>query len=75
VPDVVGENTTPNVRLWPPASVVGSVSPFAVKDPFDMLTPDTVTLALPVLLNVSISVCELPGRMLPKLKFAWEAAI
>ena len=36
VPDVVGENTTPNVRLWPPASVVGRVSPFAVKDPFDM---------------------------------------
>jgi len=75
VPDVVGENTTPNVRLWPPASVVGRVNPFALKDPFDMLAADTVTLALPVLLNVSISVCELPGRMLAKLRFVGEAAI
>jgi hypothetical protein len=75
VPDVLGENTTPNVRLCPPASVVGRVNPFTAKDPLDILAPDTVMLALPVLLSVSINVCELPGRMLPKLRLVDEAAI
>ena len=74
-PDAVGENVTPNVRLWPPASVVGRFNPLTVKEPFDMLAPDTVMLALPVLLNVSVRVCEPPGRMLPKLKDVDEAAI
>jgi len=75
VPDVLGENTIPNVRLCPPASVVGRVNPFTAKDPFDMLAPDTVMLVLPILLRVSINVCELPGKMLPKLRLVYEAAI
>jgi len=43
-------------------------------DPFDMLAPDTLTLALPVFVSVSIRVCEFPGRMLPKLRLVGDAA-
>lgn len=74
VPDAVGENTTPNVRLCPTASVAGKFNPLTAKDAFDMLAPDTAMLALPVLLNVSVRVCEPPGRMFPKLKDVGEAA-
>jgi hypothetical protein len=46
-----------------------------VKAELETLVPEMVTLALPVFVRVSINVCELPGRMLPKLTLVGDAAI
>jgi hypothetical protein len=74
-PDAVGANTTLNVRLCPPASVTGNDSPLTLNAELERLAPEMVTLALPVFVSVSISVWELPGRMLPKLKLVGDAPI
>jgi hypothetical protein len=74
-PETAGEKTTPNVRLCPAARLAGSDSPLTANDPLDMLACEIETLAVPVFVSVSVSVCEVPGRMLPKLKLAGEGAI
>lgn len=73
-PDAAGENTTLKVRLCPAASVAGSDSPWVMNAELERLVPEMATLALPTLVRLSIRVCELPGRILPKLKLVGEAA-
>ena len=74
-PDTIGENTTPNVRLCPAARLAGSDSPLTANDPLDMLACEIDTFAVPVFVSVSVSVCEAPGGMLPKLKLCGDGAI
>jgi hypothetical protein len=74
-PDAVGENTTLNVRLCPAARLAGNDRPPTVNAELETLVPEIVTLALPVFVTVSISVCELPGRILPKLTLVGDALI
>jgi hypothetical protein len=74
-PEAVGENTTLNVRLCPTERITGNDSPLKVNAALDMLVPEIVALALPVFVRVSVSVCALPGRMLPKLRLGADAAI
>jgi hypothetical protein len=69
-PGAVGENTTLNVRLCPAERVAGNDSPLTVNGALDMLAPEIVTLALPMFVSVSVSVCEPSGRMLPKFRLA-----
>ena len=71
----LGAKITAKVTLWPTLSVIGRLSPFKVNDPLDTLAPDRVTLALPVLVSVSIKVCELPDNTLPNARAAGDGVI
>ena len=73
-PDAAGENATLNVRLCPAARFAGNDSPPTANAELETLVPEIVTLALPVFVSVSIRLCELPGRILPKLKLVDDAA-
>jgi len=74
-PETVGENTTLNVRLCPAARLAGSDSPLTANDPLEMPACEIDTFTVPVFVIVSTNVCEVPGRMLPKLKLGREGAI
>jgi hypothetical protein len=74
-PETAGENTTPKVRLCPAARLAGSDSPLTANDPLDMLACEIDTLAFPEFVSVSVSICEVPGRMLPKLRLAGDGTI
>ena len=74
-PETVGVKTTPNVRLCPAAKFAGRGKPLAVNAPFDMPLCEIVTLVVPVLVRVSVKVCEVPGARLPKVRLAGEAVI
>ena len=75
VPDVVGEKITLNVTLCPAGNVAGSERPPTANAELERPAPEIVTLALPVFVRVFTSVCDCPGRILPKLKVAGDAAI
>jgi hypothetical protein len=74
-PEAVGENTTLNVRLCPTDRITGNDGPLNANAALDMLAPEIVAVALPVFVSVSVSVCEVPGRMVPKLRLGDDAAI
>jgi hypothetical protein len=77
VPVAVGAKVTLKVEVWPAARVSGRESPLRLKVVPAKLACETVTLAVPEL--VKVTVCELlgPTVMLPKLRLAgltlsWE---
>ena len=53
-PETVGTKTTLNVRLCPAPRVVGRDKPLAVNAALDVPACETITLAVPVLVNVSV---------------------
>jgi len=55
------------VALWPAARVSGTVTPLPLKPLPEVVICVMVTLALPVLLIVSVCVPLFPTMMLPKL--------
>src|ERR1700683_1705934 len=69
-PAVVGSNVTVSVAVWPGVRIVPFVTPLALNPAPVAVSPDIVTLALPVF--VSVEVCELDvfTVCVPKLKLA-----
>ena len=66
-PAAAGANVTVKVALCPPANVIGTERPLVLKPVPVTASPETVTLALPV--SVRITVCDplLPVKTVPKL--------
>lgn len=74
-PAMLGVKTTPKVRLCPAPKLAGRDKPLAVNAALDKPTCETVTLVVPVLVRVSVKLCELPGGRFPKLRLAGKAEI
>ena len=74
-PETLGVKTTGNVRLCPAPRIAGSDKPLTVNAALDTPACETVRVVVPVLVRVSVKVCELPNRRLPKVRLAGEAAI
>jgi hypothetical protein len=74
-PETVGVKTTLNVRLCPAPRLADSDKPLTVNAPLDTAACETVTLAVPLLVSVSVKVREPPAWRFPKLRLAGEAAI
>ena len=64
-PAAVGLKTTLKVNVWPEASVTGTPAPLSANPvPFSVI-PETVTLALPEFVTVTLNVDELPVLTFP----------
>ena len=74
LPAVVGSNTTENDVLCPALSVRGRARPVTEKPVPVRLSLDNETLALPVLVSVTVCVELVPVVTLPKLTDVGEAA-
>jgi len=74
-PETVGAKTTPNVRLCPAPKLAGRDNPLGVNAALDELACETVTLVVPVFVRTSVTVCEVPGKRLPKLRLAGVGTI
>ena len=75
LPDVFGANVTSTIAFCPGAIVDPLVPPLAVKPAPLIVTPENVTLELPVFFSATAKVFELPTFSVPKLKLAGVAVI
>ena len=73
LPAVFGANVTSIVAVCPGASVVPLPPPLVVIPAPLIVTPENVTLELPVFFSVTASVFELPTMSFPKLKLVGVA--
>jgi len=74
VPVAAGVNCVLKVRFWPAGMVVGSERPLTPKPLPETVARFITTLALPVLVNVTVCVPVCPTITLPKLTDAGEIA-
>ncbi len=70
LPVAVGANLAVNVALCPALIVNGVVIPLMLNPVPETLAADTITLAVPVLFNVTVAEPLLPTATLPKLTLA-----
>lgn len=71
-PETLGVKTIPNVRLCPAAKLAGRDKPLAVNAALDNPACETVTRVAPVLVRVSVKVCELPRRGVAETQTCWR---
>jgi hypothetical protein len=75
LPTTFGANVTSTIVVCPGASTVPLFPPLAVIPAPLVVIPESVTLEVPVFLNVTAKVCELPTFSFAKLKLAGVAVI
>lgn len=73
LPAVVGANCAVNVAPWPAEITSGVVSPMMLKPVPVVVAPETVTLAFPELLRVTVCLPVFPTVTAPKTALAGEA--